>query len=119
MAQDRLKGHLDGLLLAVLESGPLHGYAVIEALQLRSGGELRLPTGTVYPALRRLEEAGWIQGDWSTVAGRRRRTYALTAAGRRELQGERAEWLRFSGTIGSVLGGLRRPAPDPDESASA
>ena len=119
MAQDRLKGHLDGLLLAVLESGPLHGYAVIEALQLRSGGELRLPTGTVYPALRRLEEAGWIQGDWSTVGGRRRRTYALTPTGRRELQGERSEWLRFSGTIGSVLGGLRRPAPDPDASASA
>ena len=116
MAQDRLKGHLDGLLLAVLESGPLHGYAVIEALQSRSGGELRLPTGTVYPALRRLEEAGWIRGDWSTVAGRRRRTYALTAAGRHELQGERTEWLRFSSTIGSVLGGIR---PAPDESASA
>lgn len=119
MAQDRLKGHLDGLLLAVLESGPLHGYAVIEALQTRSGGELDLPTGTVYPALRRLEEAGLTQSDWSTVSGRRRRTYALTAAGRRELQGERAEWLRFSGTIGSVLGGLRRPPAAADESASA
>ncbi|GAA1433287.1 helix-turn-helix transcriptional regulator [Microlunatus lacustris] len=114
MAQERLKGHLDGLLLAVLESGPLHGYAVIEALQARSAGELRLPTGTVYPALRRLEEAGLTRGDWSTVQGRRRRTYALTAAGRRELQGERAEWLRFSGTIGSVLGGLRTP-PALDE----
>jgi PadR family transcriptional regulator PadR len=119
MGQERLKGHLDGLLLAVLESGPLHGYAVIEALQARSGGELRLPTGTVYPALRRLEEAGLTRGDWSTVGGRRRRTYALTAAGRRELQGERAEWLRFSGTIGSVLGGLRTPVPLDDDSASA
>ena len=105
MAQDRVKGHLDGLLLAVLESGPLHGYAVIEALQARSGGTLTLPTGTVYPALRRLEDAGWITGSWSTVTGRKRRTYDLTAAGRRELQQERAEWLRFSGTIGTVLGG--------------
>jgi DNA-binding PadR family transcriptional regulator len=105
MAQDRVKGHLDGLLLAVLEGGPLHGYAVIEALQARSGGSLTLPTGTVYPALRRLEEAGWLVGSWSTVGGRKRRTYSLTVAGRRELQHERAEWLRFSGTIGTVLGG--------------
>ncbi|MET0692431.1 MAG: helix-turn-helix transcriptional regulator [Propionibacteriaceae bacterium] len=107
MAQDRVKGHLDGLLLAVLEAGPLHGYAVIEALQARSAGELTLPTGTVYPALRRLEDAGWIRGTWSTVSGRKRRTYSLTAAGQRELQSERSEWLRFSGTIGSVLGGIR------------
>jgi len=105
MAQDRIKGHLDGLLLAVLESGPLHGYAVIEALQARSAGALSLPTGTVYPALRRLEDAGWIASSWSTVAGRKRRTYSLTAGGRRELQRERADWLRFSGTIGTVLGG--------------
>ena len=105
MAQDRIKGHLDGLLLAVLESEPLHGYAVIEALQARSGGALSLPTGTVYPALRRLEDAGWIASSWSTVGGRKRRTYSLTAGGRRELQRERADWLRFSGTIGTVLGG--------------
>ena len=61
-----MKGHLDALLLAVLESGPLHGYAVIEALQQRSGGTLDLPTGTVYPALRRLEDAGWIKGSGQT-----------------------------------------------------
>jgi transcriptional regulator len=106
MASDRVKGHLDGLLLAVIEAGPLHGYAVIEALQLRSGGTLTLPTGTVYPALRRLEAAGWISGRWSTVDGRRRRTYRLTAAGRRALSQERAEWQDFSGAIGRVLGGV-------------
>ncbi|WP_152360422.1 PadR family transcriptional regulator [Microlunatus speluncae] len=107
MASDRVKGHLDGLLLAVIEHGPLHGYAVIEALQLRSGGTLALPTGTVYPALRRLEESGWISGRWSTVDGRRRRTYRLTAAGRRALGAERAEWSEFSGAIEKVLGGVR------------
>jgi DNA-binding PadR family transcriptional regulator len=117
MAQDRVKGHLDALLLAVLEAGPLHGYAVIEALQARSAGALSLPTGTVYPALRRLEEAGWIAGRWSTVSGRKRRTYQLTAAGERELQHERGEWLRFSGTIGTVLGGraLRDGGPGRPE----
>jgi PadR family transcriptional regulator, regulatory protein PadR len=105
MAVDNVKGQLDGLILAVLEDGPLHGYAVIEQLTRRSGGELALPTGTVYPALRRLENAGWLQGRWSVVNGRRRRTYSLTAAGRRALNDQRTEWMRFSGTIQRVLGG--------------
>lgn len=105
MVADNVKGHLDSLLLAVLEDGPLHGYAVIEALQRRSGGELALPTGTVYPALRRLENAGWLQGRWSTVGGRRRRTYNLTPAGRRALAERRTDWLRFSGAIHRILGG--------------
>lgn len=103
MVADRVKGHLDGLLLAVLEPVPLHGYAVIEALQRRSGGALDLPTGTVYPALRRLEEAGWLSGSWSEVGGRRRRTYRLTAAGRRALTAQREGWSRFSSTIEAVL----------------
>lgn len=103
MVADRVKGHLDALLLAVLEPAPLHGYAVIEALQRRSGGSLDLPTGTVYPALRRLEEAGWVKGQWSEVGGRRRRTYRLTAAGRRTLTDQRAGWSRFAGTIEAVL----------------
>jgi DNA-binding PadR family transcriptional regulator len=103
MVTDRVKGHLDALLLAVLEPAPLHGYAVIEALQRRSGGALDLPTGTVYPALRRLEEAGWLTGSWSEVGGRRRRTYRLTAAGRRALAVQREGWTRFAGTIEAVL----------------
>lgn len=107
MASDRVKGHLDGLLLAVIEPGPLHGYAVIEALQVRSGGSLALPTGTVYPALRRLEEAGWISGRWSTVDGRRRRTYRLTNAGQQALAAERSEWSAFAGAVGRVLGEVR------------
>ncbi|GAA3641498.1 helix-turn-helix transcriptional regulator [Microlunatus ginsengisoli] len=105
MAVDRVKGHLDGLILAVLETDPLHGYAVIEAIQRRSGGSLDLPTGTVYPALRRLEDAGRVRGSWSTVNGRKRRTYTLTAAGRRALAKERSEWRQFSGSIAGVLGG--------------
>jgi PadR family transcriptional regulator PadR len=103
MVADRVKGHLDALLLAVLEPAPLHGYAVIEALQRRSGGTLDLPTGTVYPALRRLEEAGWLSGQWSEVGGRRRRTYRLTAAGRRALADHRQGWSQFAGTIEAVL----------------
>lgn len=78
MSAEQLKGHLDALLLAVLEAEALHGYAIIEALKARSAGTFDLPGGTIYPALRRLELAGLVEGTWSEVAGRRRRTYRLT-----------------------------------------
>ncbi|GAA2756725.1 helix-turn-helix transcriptional regulator [Actinopolymorpha rutila] len=107
MKADIVRGHLDALLLATLADGPLHGYAIIEALQARSGGVLDLPTGSVYPALRRLERARYISGQWSIVGGRRRRTYQLTRAGRQELARERADWSRFTTAIGGVLGESR------------
>ncbi|WP_028922703.1 PadR family transcriptional regulator [Pseudonocardia acaciae] len=113
MKPDGVRGHLDALILAVLERGPLHGYAVIEALQRRSGGALDLPTGTVYPALRRLEASRWISGSWSTVGGRRRRTYQLTRAGRHALSGQRAEWREFHRVIDGFLGGDRWQVPAP------
>lgn len=104
-----LKGHLDGVLLAVLEDGPQHGYAVIDALRAGSGGHIELPTGTVYPALHRLERAGLVHSRWNTVAGRRRRTYELTAAGRQALGNERALWAEFSTAVSALL--ARRPCP--------
>lgn len=104
MKAQALHGHLDALLLAVLEGGPLHGYAIIEALKARSDGALALPTGTVYPALRRLERAGHVSSEWSTVSGRERRTYRLTDAGARALAGERSSWVEFSATVGTFLG---------------
>jgi PadR family transcriptional regulator len=104
MKAQTLHGHLDALLLAVLEGGPLHGYAIIEALQARSAGAIDPPTGTIYPALRRMERAGYVVSDWSTVNGRARRTYRLTGAGRRALAGERVAWQEFSGVVGRFLG---------------
>lgn len=103
MNTDALRGHMDALLLSVLEHEPLHGYAIIEALQARSDGVLNVPTGTVYPALRRLEQAGYLASEWATVGGRRRRTYRLTFSGRTALAGERSAWREFAGTIGRVL----------------
>jgi transcriptional regulator len=103
MNADALRGHMDALLLSVLESEPLHGYAIIEALQERSGGALNVPTGTVYPALRRLERIGYLSSEWATVGGRKRRTYRLTASGRRQLEGERSAWREFTSVIGGVL----------------
>jgi PadR family transcriptional regulator PadR len=98
-----LKGHLDVLLLALLEDTPMHGYAVKEALRQGSGGRFDLPTGTVYPALHRLESAGLIAGSWSVVDGRRRRSYQLTDAGARRLHGERGNWHEFAATVTTLL----------------
>ena len=91
MRPETLKGHLDGILLAVLEPGPCHGYAIMEALRVRSGGQVDLPTGTVYPALHRLER-GLVKGSWSAAGGRRRRVYQLTRAGQ-ACAGRRAQHL--------------------------
>jgi PadR family transcriptional regulator, regulatory protein PadR len=100
---DALRGHMDALILSVLEHEPLHGYAIIEALQERSSGALAVPTGTVYPALRRLERIGYLDSEWATVGGRKRRTYRLTASGRKHLAGERSAWQSFTSVITSVL----------------
>lgn len=110
MRPELLKGHLDGLLLAVLEPGPQHGYAVIEALRTGSDGALDLPTGTIYPALHRLERAGLITSDWQTVGGRRRRSYHLTPSGHAALGEQRAIWDQFSAAVTAVLGRRAWPA---------
>ena len=105
-----LKGHLDLLLLAVLATGPAHGYAVIERLRQSSDERFDLPEGTVYPALHRLQRSGHLSSDWSVVDGRRRRTYRLTARGARSLEERRRSWQEFSGAVTSVLGGTPWPA---------
>jgi PadR family transcriptional regulator, regulatory protein PadR len=98
-----VKGYLDPVILAVLAGGGLHGYAVIEELKARSGGELDLPEGTVYPALHRLERRGLLESSWTTVEGRRRRIYRLTASGRRELASRTREWRTFARVVDGVL----------------
>jgi PadR family transcriptional regulator, regulatory protein PadR len=109
MRADAVRGHLDGLLLAVLEPGPRHGYAIITAVQHRSGGALELRTGTIYPALNRLERLGLLSSSWQSSGERRRRCYELTDAGRHALAGERTAWSEFTTAIGSVL----NPAAPP------
>ena len=103
MRTDAVRGHLDGLLLSALEAGPLHGYAIITAVQERSDGVLELRKGTVYPALNRLERLGLLRSDWQALGERRRRCYELTDAGRRALSDERTAWREFTAAIGSVL----------------
>jgi len=103
MASELLKGHLDGMILAVLQHGPAHGYAVIEELKQRSGGTFALPEGTVYPALHRLEADGLLASAWADGTGRKRRVYRLTRRGRAKLDASRAEWRLFSQAVESVL----------------
>jgi DNA-binding PadR family transcriptional regulator len=104
MASAHLKGSLDLLVLGVLRDGPTHGYGVITALRYRSAGEFDLAEGTVYPALHKLETAGFIRSRWDASSGRRRRVYALTERGEREFATQRADWLAFLRGMHAVVG---------------
>jgi PadR family transcriptional regulator, regulatory protein PadR len=101
---DLVRGHLDALLLAVLADAPGHGYELSRRLTLRSGGELGVPEGSLYPALHRLEGGGLVVSSWSAGEGRRRRIYRLTSAGRRAVKASRQEWRAFSRAIDQILG---------------
>jgi PadR family transcriptional regulator, regulatory protein PadR len=103
MRAETLKGHLDALVLAVLADEPLHGYAVIEALRVRSEGAFELAEGTLYPVLHRLEGEGLLSSAWSDAAGRRRRVYRLTRRGRSALARGRDEWSSFVRAVDAVL----------------
>ena len=101
---DALQGALPLLVLTLLaRRGPLHGYAIatqIEALH----DVLRVEEGSLYPALHRMEESGWVRARWSKTESRRRaRTYDITAAGRRQLEAEESRWRAITGAIGHVL----------------
>ena len=85
MRAEALKGHLDLLLMSVLDDAPAHGYLVIDRLRERSEGAFDLPEGTVYPALHRLERSGLLESRWDETAARRRRIYALTGRGQAAL----------------------------------
>jgi PadR family transcriptional regulator PadR len=100
-----LQGTLDLLVLKTLETmGPMHGWGIARRLEQVSENMLQLNQGTVYPALLRLEQAGWIRSDWGMSENNRRaRFYELTAAGRRRLRTEERNWDRMSAVIARVL----------------
>ncbi len=102
-----LQGTLDLMVLQTLESlGPLHGYAVASRLEQVSDGALQLNMGTLYPALMRLEQRGFVRGTWGTTeTNRKARYYSLTAAGRRQLVKEKQAWNQMTGIIHTLLHG--------------
>jgi transcriptional regulator len=102
--QDALQGSLPLLILKILQRrGPLHGYGITSQIEALSD-LLRVEEGSLYPALHRLEEAGWVRARWSTTENNRRaRIYEMTPAGRRQLQEEERRWTSISGAIVHVL----------------
>jgi len=103
-APDLLQGTLDALVLKVLALEPQHGWGIAQRIQQISDQELRVQQGSLYPALTRLEENGWISGEWGTSENNRRaKFYRLTATGRRQLERETEDWLRLSAAVHRVL----------------
>jgi transcriptional regulator len=104
---DVLQGTLDLMVLQTLDSlGPQHGYAIAARLEQVSGGALQLNMGTLYPALMRLEQRGFVRGNWGTTdTNRKARYYSLTAAGRRQLAKEKQAWDQMAGIIHTLLHG--------------
>jgi PadR family transcriptional regulator, regulatory protein PadR len=102
---DSLQGSLDLLVLKILCRRPrLHGYAIMTAIQEISGEVLRAEEGSIYPALHRMEEAGWIRAEWIIKSnGRRARIYEVTAAGRKQLGAEEARWQAVASAVNRIL----------------
>lgn len=101
---DLVQGTLDLLLLKILALEPLHGWAINQRLKQVSSEELQVSEGSLYPALHKLELAGWISAEWkNSDLGRRAKVYSLTRAGRRRLEQETEHWRRLSSAITRVL----------------
>jgi transcriptional regulator len=101
---DLLQGTLDVLVLKTLSNGPMHGWGISQRIQQVSEDVLAVNQGSLYPALHRLEEKGWIGAEWgSSENNRKARFYSLTRLGRRQLAEETESWERFAAAVGRVL----------------
>ena len=101
---DLLQGTLDLLILRTLLSGARHGWSISERIQQLSQDVLQVNQGSLYPALHRIEQQGWIRSSWGvSELGRRARFYELTAAGRKQLGEETEQWTRFAAAVGRVM----------------
>src|SRR5438067_13794453 len=105
---DKLRGHLETMVLSTLEQGEAHGLEILRRLEEAGCGLLRLREGSLYPALYRLEEAGEVEAVWEGEPhgrrGARRRIYRLTPKGERKLAGSRVQWQSFTRVVGDILG---------------
>ncbi|HET7621994.1 MAG TPA: PadR family transcriptional regulator [Gemmatimonadaceae bacterium] len=109
--QDLLQGTLDLLILKTLSWGPAHGYAIARWIQQLTGQVLDVGEGSLYPALHRLEERGWVKSEWQLSPNNRRaKFYQLTTRGRQQLRAETASWTEFVDAVGKVLRTTTQPA---------
>src|SRR5579871_3583206 len=101
---DLIQGTLDLLILRTLSLEPMHGWAIARRIQQASNEVLQVTQGALYPALHRLEQQGWLRAEWKqSETGREAKFYALTRAGRVQLEKELAQWERLSGAVGLVI----------------
>lgn len=106
-----LQGTLDMLILQTLQWGPRHGYALSKSIRTQSGEMLKVDTGSLYPALHRLERKGWVAAEWkSSEIGPRLRVYRLTRSGRKQLVTERSRWERLTEAVAGILNPAKRRA---------
>ena len=99
-----LQGTLDMLILQTLQWGPQHGYAIGQTIRSQSAESLKIETGSLYPALHRLEKQGWVKADWKqTEANQRAKVYQLTPKGKKQLLQERDRWTQLVSAIGTIL----------------
>ncbi len=102
---DFLKGTLDMLILKVVALGPIHGYAISQRIQQISRDFFSVQQGSLYPALHRLEDRGWLQAEWKpTETGREAKFYSLTRKGRKQLETEVRNWEQITAAVGLILG---------------
>ncbi len=101
---DLLQGTLDLLILKIVALGPVHGYGISQRIQQISKEVLQVQQGSLYPALHRLEERGWLEAEWGeSENGRQAKFYKLSARGKRQLAEEEASWNRLSGAVALIL----------------
>jgi PadR family transcriptional regulator PadR len=101
-----IQGTLDMLILQTLQWGPQHGYGIVQALRLNSGDVLQVETGSLYPALHRLERQDWVRSEWKqTESKQRARYYRITASGKKQLVSETSRWDQMVEAIGAVMRG--------------
>src|SRR5712675_1922141 len=106
-----LQGTLDMLILQTLQWGPQHGYGIGQAIRIRSGEVLQVETGSLYPALHRLERQTWVRSEWKqTESNQRAKFYRITANGKKQLASDLSRWQRMVEVIGAVM--LRSPQGD-------
>ena len=102
--KDLLQGTLDMLILKALAQGPMHGYSVVRWIHEKTEDVLRVEEGSLYPALHRLEERGWVNGEWGPSENNRQaKYYKLTRAGRKQLQVESESWERLSAAVSRIV----------------
>jgi PadR family transcriptional regulator PadR len=107
MGRDIFKGDVPILVMAILAEAPSHGYAIAREIERRSDQKFKMKEGTLYPALRVLEQNGWIEGQWEVQpSGPARKVYLLTQAGQGELARRAQEWQAYSKAFGSIIGNL-------------